>query len=42
MLRAFLPRSRRLVSWRLTDARFVLTARRIWVVKDGRLLTARL
>ena len=32
-LRAFLPRSRRLVSWRLTDGRFVLTAHRVWVVR---------
>jgi hypothetical protein len=40
-LRAFLPRSRRLLSWPLTGGRFALTAHRVWVVDDGRLLSAR-
>jgi hypothetical protein len=40
-VRAFLPRSRRLVSWPVATGRFALTAHRVWVVKDGRLRTAR-
>lgn len=40
-VRAFLPRTRRRVTWALPDHRFVLTAHRIWVVRDGRLHTAR-